>query len=90
MMLTKVNLSELQVRDDATYDLFICSSSFESRCLSIPLNIDVNKIRRALIVSNIEPLEYVSANQKKLEDRFGRKGQVVKTTFKYRYEYRKS
>ncbi len=80
MSIVKVNLTDIKQQMNATFDLFICSSSFEGRCLSIANNINVDKIKRALILSNIEPLDYVKDNQAKLVSLFGEKGQIIKTS----------
>jgi len=73
----KINLLDIQGVLKEPYDLFICSSSFENRCLSIPNNISTDKIRRALILSNMDLLEHIETNKIKLEDRFREKGRVV-------------
>jgi hypothetical protein len=67
----KINISDIQEALHCTYDLFICSSSFEDRCLSVAYNITIEKFRKALIVSNIDLIEQIGDNKKKLEKRFG-------------------
>ena len=57
---------KLELVDDEladSYDLFICSSSYEQRCLSIPNSIDINKIKQTFIVSNINLLEHIEENE---------------------------
>ncbi len=77
MILPKINLSDIQKTLRESYDLFICSSSYEERCLSVASNIDIDKVGRVLILSNKDLLEHVGLNQNRLVDRFGKKGQVV-------------
>ena len=50
-----------------SYDLFICSSSFEERCRSIANHICLDRIKRTLILWNSDLLEYVGENKKFLE-----------------------
>lgn len=80
MGIQKVNISDIQGAMRESCDLFICSSSFESRCLSIPRNIAIEGVRRALILSNTNLLEYVGKNCDKLVDLFGEKGQVIEVS----------
>jgi hypothetical protein len=80
MRVQKINLSNIQETLRIPYDLFICSSSYEERCLSIPNNISVTGIRRALILSNNDLLEYVGTNKIKLENLFSEKGQIVEVS----------
>lgn len=69
-MTSKFKLSELKNVIVNTYDLFICSSSFEDRCLSISKNMDLSKISYAMVVYNSDYLEYVEANKDMLKDIF--------------------
>jgi len=59
------------------YDLFICSSSFEDRCLSIVSHIDVATIKRACILSNMDLLEYIGKNRDAIEGILGGKAHSV-------------
>jgi len=74
----KVPLQEVGDALTGTYDLFICSSSFEDRCLSIVSNIDVTTIKRACIVSNMDLLEYIGKNREAIEGILGEKAHHVK------------
>lgn len=60
-----------------SYDLFICSSSYEERCLSIANHIGLDRIKQALILWNSDLIEYIGANKENLEQHFGEKGQGV-------------
>jgi hypothetical protein len=63
-----------------TYDLFICASSYEDRCLSIVSQINVARVSRALIVSNMDLLEHIRNNKETIENQFGNKGQSVEVS----------
>lgn len=77
MLIKKVELNDLNANISGPCELFICSSSFEDRCMSIPINIDFEKINKALILSNLDYSDYVGPNQKKLNNLLRRKGEVV-------------
>jgi len=62
------------------HDLLICSSSFERRCRSIPDNLDRSAVRRALIVTNVEPKEFVKENDDYLKELFGGEGKLVEVS----------
>lgn len=80
MKLQKINLSDIKKNLRESYDLFICSSSFEGRCLSIANNIETAKVHRALILTNNDLHEYVGANTDNLARQFGEKGEVVEVS----------
>ena len=56
--------------------VFVCSSSYEERSLSIPLRIDQDAIEHALILENVDIIE-VKRNAEQLRNHFGARGQVV-------------
>jgi hypothetical protein len=47
-----INLDEFSDIILNRYDFFICSSSFEQRCLSVCTNINTNKIKKSFIIYN--------------------------------------
>ena len=59
-----------------TVDVFVCSSSFEDRCLSIPLQVNQRAIQRAVILENTDIRE-VGQNAEQLRSHFGVVGQLV-------------
>ncbi len=61
-------------------DLFICSASFEKRCLSIPEHLPLTRIERVLICENQNLHAYVHHNAVKLQEHFGKKAQIVPTS----------
>lgn len=71
--MNKHYLSKFSDIDEKSYDLFICSSSFEDRCLSISKNMKIEHIQRALVFYNSECIEHVGENHKLLMDIFGDK-----------------
>lgn len=77
MALEKIKLSDLRQTLKEPVDLFICSSSFEERCLSIAKNIEIGKINRALILANHKLLEHVGKHKEYLEQLFVNKGTAI-------------
>ncbi|MCB2188937.1 MAG: hypothetical protein KQJ78_21155 [Deltaproteobacteria bacterium] len=73
MKLDKVQLHMLDRALNQKFDLYICSSSFEERCLSIPKNIDVHNIGQAMILSNIDLEKYVGGKKESLKKIFHEK-----------------
>lgn len=70
MKLNKFNLSELNSLLPGDYDLFICSSSFEARCLSVPNAIISKKVKKVIVVTNVDLDEYVGQNTFNLSEKF--------------------
>lgn len=81
-MIQRLKLVELNDAINFNIDLFVCCSSFESRCLSIAENIDSEKITRALICENEDFHFYATNNTKKLLSIFNEKGNIVKLNTK--------
>ena len=54
--------NEIDLHMKETYDLFICSASFEERCLSFVRSCPVNRLNNALILQNKEYNSYVAKN----------------------------
>lgn len=79
-MINKIFLSELRNTLPNSYDLFICSSSFENRCLSIASNISIEKVKSAFILYNRDFFQYINTNKTKLLSIFGEKGQQVEVS----------
>ena len=73
----KMQLQKVGDALSGTYDLFICSSSFEDRCRSIASHINTDQVKRACIVSNTDLLDYISDNKKFLEHLFGERSHTV-------------
>lgn len=77
MIVQKISLSNLRTTLRDPYDLFICSGSYEDRCLSVARNLDTAKIGKSLVLSNNDLLEHIEVNRNKLTTIFGDKGRVV-------------
>lgn len=73
----RILLSDLSKHLDDQYDLFICSSSFEERSLSITKNINTKIFRRSLILSNQDLQPYVGKNKAELLKIYGTASEIV-------------
>ena len=80
MNVQKIILSDISKKLPSTFDLFICSSSFEERSLSVANHIDITSVKKALIVANINLQEYVGANTNNLANKFKGKAKIVETS----------
>ena len=70
-------LASLEESLHGDIDLFICSASFEDRCLTIAENLDCDRIQRAIVVENRRFSDIVEQNLAKLKHKFsGRFHQV--------------
>lgn len=58
-------------------DCFICSSSYEERCLSIPLALNHNKINYVLVTENINFGSIISQNTSKIVSAYKEKARVI-------------
>jgi len=70
MKSSRLLLEELAVRFEVEIDVFICSASFEERCLSIPRHLNRKLVRRALIAENENHLGLHAGNGSRLMDMF--------------------
>jgi hypothetical protein len=77
MTIRKIALTEIKSTLLDSYDLFICSSSYENRCLSVARQIEIGRIKCAMVLSNIDLIEYIKENKIKLDQHFGMKGLAV-------------
>jgi hypothetical protein len=73
----KYKLIDLRHIINKEYDLFICFSSFEDRCLSIANNINIDSIKQVLLMYNKEYLEYIEKNKIELEKLFYNKSMSI-------------
>lgn len=67
----KMQLAELHDALAREIDVFICASSFESRCLSIPLLIEPRRVRDALVIESDKVLKAAADNTELLVEHFG-------------------
>lgn len=63
-------LANLRTSFQQPVDLFICSASFERRCVSIAEHLDRRRIGRVLIAHNQSFRDFVGGNLKSLRERF--------------------
>lgn len=76
----EINRSKLENLIDflgEKYDLLLCSSSFESRCLSVPEQVKGLEILRVGIFHNVNYLNVVKANTSTLQSLFGDKSEII-------------
>lgn len=70
-MMESFKIDEFSEKVRTPYDIFICSSSFEERCLSIPRKVSENKrASQAIIFKTADSSEHVEANFGVLQDLF--------------------
>jgi len=69
----RINIRYLNSTLDDDYDVFICSASFEQRCLCIPSKIKKKKFQKAIIIENIKGPTLISENAKQLIELFSAK-----------------
>lgn len=79
--MNKVKLSRLNSSLDPEYDIFICSSSFESRSLLVSQKIKRKKIKKILILENEQGGDIISENTRKLAECFSSKGKILTVNF---------
>ena len=68
---TELPLSDLKAKLGAKIDLFVCSASYEGRCLSVPTAINASSVKTALILSNQDVLGNGPQNRDRLAEHFG-------------------
>ena len=69
----KLKLAEVARHLSSPPYTYICSSSFEDRCLSIASQVDPDVVSRALICMNEDMRDVVSRNDARLHEKFGKK-----------------
>ena len=79
--LNKVKLSRLNSTLDSEYDVFICSSSFESRSLLVAQKIRRKKLNKILILENKHGGEKLKENTNSLLKFFPSKGKILPVNF---------
>ena len=73
----KFDLAEIGTKLPQKIDIFICSASYEERCLSAALNLRADQIGVSLICANEDFLEDISQNLQTLLDHFGNRARKV-------------
>jgi hypothetical protein len=72
MKIEKVNLSEINDALAGHFDLFLCTSSFENRCLSVAKNINTSNLKNAIIYFNRDLRDHVNFNLQRLQKYLGK------------------
>jgi hypothetical protein len=57
--------------------LFICSSSYEDRCLSVAQNLNPGEVEQVIILENEDFLRFIEKNSLILKERFGAKARNI-------------
>lgn len=78
MKIRECPLSLMRQNIAGTFDLFICSGSFEDRCLSIAQSIYKTPISYKLVIFNEDNQQYVGENTDKLSSLLGENTETVK------------
>jgi hypothetical protein len=63
MKLEKINLKDISLHLKNSYDIFICSASFEERCLSVAYNVEGINFHQTLIIINKDFSEQIENNK---------------------------
>jgi hypothetical protein len=77
-----ITLSELPQSGVSQCGLFICSASYEPRCLSVPLALSVSSVESIIVLKNNDVLGEGEKNGKKIGDKFGEKARIVEISKK--------
>lgn len=65
------HIDEFNAKVNISFDIFICSSSFEDRCFSIAKKVSENKLaKKTFIFENMDSVEYVDKNCIELQNLF--------------------
>ena len=76
MAVQTLNLADVRSSVDDV-DVFLCSSSFEDRCRSIPDQIEPGAAKHVLVMENKNLSRYVRGNADYLRARFGERSRIV-------------
>lgn len=67
---------------DESYDVFICSASFEDRCITIPKKINKKRFKNVLIVKNLHGSQIVSDNAEIIRRLYSKNSSIVAIDFR--------
>lgn len=79
--MNKVKLSKLNSTLQSEYDVFMCCSSFEARCLSVPQKIRKKNFKKVLIFKNKHGSDSIQEHAVKLESFFPLTAKVLDMNF---------
>lgn len=77
----KVKIRNINSRLEQAYDIFICSTSFEKRCISIPQKICRKKINKIILLENIKGSDFVKENADILRALFPKRRKDILVNF---------
>jgi hypothetical protein len=73
MNVKRIPLQDLPKHVEGAIDAFVCSVSFEQRCLSVAEHLSVEEVKKVLVAKNAYPLKKVADNLERFNDIFGDK-----------------
>ncbi len=76
-MMKMIGVEQCNSELRGSYDLFLCSSSFESRSCVLPCIVDFSKYKRALLFANKNYYDYINDNLETLKTHFKDKASLV-------------
>ena len=77
----KVKLRNINSTLEDVYDIFICSASFEERCLSIPRKIYRKKFKKIILFENRNGSDLLKANAQMIRELFPRNRKDIAVDF---------
>lgn len=77
----KLKLRNINSTLEAEYDIFICSASFEERCLSIPSKIRRKKIAKVILLENLKGSEKLHSNKEQIAEMFSKNVRCISLDF---------
>lgn len=80
-MIKKIKLRNLNSSIEDRFDVLICCSSFEERCLSIPNKLKRKKFKKVIIIENKNGSTLIKKHSGILEELFSNKSQLVSVDF---------
>lgn len=81
-MSNAIDLSSLATAINTDFDLFICSASYETRCLSVPLAIDPTGPGSVIVLKNSGVVGDGDHNANMIKSHFGSRAEIIVTTKK--------
>ena len=74
--MNKVNIEDINKYLQG-YNLFICSTSFEDRCLEVANHIEISQFDKILVCHFMDNYQESNNNLRKLQEKFGEKCDVI-------------
>lgn len=82
MTTKKFNVYSIKDKIAETFDVFICASSFEKRCLTIPEQLSTSQFKKIIAVECNSSSNYVKKNTDLLKDYYNKNLSVIQFDFK--------